>query len=409
MPVSAARKVAYETLLRVDRDGAHSDEALHSPRVDRLSQRERALATEMVMGCLRRQGELDHAVDLRLTRGPRSLDPEIRTILRLGAYQIRHMRTIPTHAAVSESVELARVVRKRSATGLVNAVLRRLPPPPPCGVAAQQSHPPWLVKRWRTALGTRRCEALLTAHLQRPDTYFRIPGTVAPEPTLASLSEAGLTVEPTDLPRAYRLASGSVAQAQDATNGALRFQDLNSQRVATLLCPLGAGPVLDVCAAPGGKARILAEEATVVASDRRPGRLRRMRALGSDGLRPVLLDAERPLPFQHAFEWILVDAPCSGTGTLARNPEIKWRLRPDDLNDLQARQIRILRNGLQALAMGGLLVYATCSLEPEENEDVVEAAVEDRPVWRARLALASVPGTDPGDGFQAWVIERRLA
>ena len=220
------------------------------------------------------------------------------------------------------------------------------------------------------------------------------------------LETAGACAESTSFPGIYALTSGSASWAHRASGGAIRVQDINSQRVATLLAARPGSCVLDVCAAPGGKARLLAEIAPVVAGDRHLGRLRTLRSLGSDGISPVLLDAERRLPFARRFDRILVDAPCSGTGTLARNPEIKWRLCPGDIGNLQARQVRILKNALDALAPGGQLIYATCSLEPEENQDVVEAAVGGRSGWKTRRVLATVPGSDPGDGFQAWRIER---
>ena len=227
-------------------------------------------------------------------------------------------------------------------------------------------------------------------------------------PILKRLRQAGLEVETTCLPRAYQLTRGSVPSAMAAARSRLSFRDLNSQRVAALLAGQGTSTVLDVCAAPGGKSRQLAEEGPVVAADRRTSRMRTMRRLGRSGIDLVVLDAEHPLPFRRTFGRVLVDVPCSGTGTLSRNPEIKWRLRPADLTDLQRRQSRILDNSLNAVAAGGLAVYATCSLEPEENEHVVTAAVSRRPGWTARKAISSVPGSDPGDGFQAWTIRRPL-
>ena len=403
---SAARRTAFGVLLRVERHAAFSDELLHSARLAALTERERAFVTELVMGCLRRRGELDDAVSRRLHKALCSIDPEVLVALRLGAYQLRYMRSVPAHAAVSEAVELVKGAGKRSAAGLANAVLRRLPPPPPPDQAARLSHPDWLVRRWRSALGSQDCETLLAANLRQPSAYFRIPPPASSEMVLPRLTEAGLVAEPTSLPRAFRLVSGSAAAAAQASQGAVAFLDINSQRIAESLDVRPNCHVLDACAAPGGKARILAERGPVVAGDRSFHRLKAMRRLGCRGVRLLQMDAERAFPFATRFERILVDAPCSGTGTLARNPEIKWRLRPDDLEDLQARQIRILRNASEALSPGGLLVYSTCSLEPEENEHVVRTALGNRPGWKARRVLATLPGKDPGDGFQAWRIER---
>ena len=403
---SAARRTAFDVLLRVERDAAFADELLHSARLDALEERERAFVTTLVMGCLRRRGELDHAVSGRLRKPLPSVDLEVLVALRLGTYQLRYMRSVPDHAAVSEAVELVKGAGKRSAAGLANAVLRRLPPPPPPDQAARLSHPDWLVRRWRSSLGRQDCETLLGANLRQPSAYFRIPPPASSETVLPLLGQAGLVAEPTTLPRVFRLASGRAAAATRASQGAIAFLDINSQRVAESLEVLPGCRVLDVCAAPGGKARILAECGPVVAGDRSFHRLRAMRRLGCHGIRLLQMDAERAFPLTARFDRILVDAPCSGTGTLARNPEIKWRLRAADLDDLQARQICILRNASDALAPGGLLVYSTCSLEPEENEHVVRTALQNRPGWKARRVLATLPGKDPGDGFQAWRIER---
>lgn len=409
MAASAARRAAFEALLRVDRDAAYSDEVLHSPRWDRLGPRERALLTELVMGVLRHRGELDHMISGRLRKPLRGVDLEVLASLRLGAYQLRHMRTVPPHAAVSESVELVKAARKASAAGLVNAVLRRLPPRPPPDEGLRLCHPEWLVGRWTEAFGPDACSALLAANLRPPAVYFRIPAPAAPQGVLAALERAGLAAEPTPVAGAYQLTKGSASEARRAAGDAIAMQDLNSQRVAALLQVRPRSRVLDLCAAPGGKSRLLADTAPVVAADRRLRRLRTMRRLGDRGIRLVLLDAERPLPLRARFDRILVDAPCSGTGTLARNPEIKWRLRPADLADLQARQERILRQAAQALEPGGVLLYSTCSLEPEENAQVVRSAIGGRRGWSARRALATVPGRDPGDGFEAWRIESPVA
>lgn len=403
---SAARSAAFGITLRIERDGAYADELLHSSRIARLETRDRAFATELVMGCLRRRGELDHLISSKLHRPLRTVDPEVLAALRLGAYQLRHMGGVAAHAAVFESVELVKLARKRSASGLVNAVLRRLPPSPPPDEAARICHPSWLVSRWEAALGKDACSALLRANIERPEVYFRIAAPAATEDPLRRLRKAGIRTEPAEVPRAYRLVSGSPSQALAAAGTPLVFQDINSQRVGLLLDVRPDSRVLDVCAAPGGKARLLAESGTVVASDRHFHRLRRLRSLGSRRIRMVALDAERRLPFSERFDRVLVDAPCSGTGTLARNPEIKWRLRPDDITELRERQTRILGNALEAVAPGGVLVYATCSLEPEENQHVVEEAIRASPGWTARKAVSTIPGRDAGDGFQAWRLRR---
>lgn len=409
MAADRARRTAFDLLLRIERNAAFADELLHSSRLDALDRRGRALVTELVMGCLRRRGELDHLAALQLAKSPRTLDLEVLTALRLGSYQLRYMHNVAAAAAVSASVELVKGAGKRSASGLVNAVLRRLPQAPPPAEAARLCHPAWLVSRWEAALGAEACARLLAANLQRPATYLRIRAAANEVKVLGELARAGVSAVPADLPRAYRVESGRLPPPAPGGQRDWAVQDLNSQRVASLLEVRPGHSVLDLCAAPGGKARILAETAPLVAADRHPHRLRALRRLGDQGLRPVALDARESLPFAARFERVLVDAPCSGTGTLARNPEIKWRLTASDLADLRARQMLILGRGLDALDANGRLVYATCSLEPEENEHVVEAVLESRPDWTATRLLATVPGRDPGDGFQAWRIQRRAA
>lgn len=406
MPARAARRTAFDILLRIERRAAFADELLHASRLEELDRRQRALVTELVLGCLRRRGELDHLVARRLRQPVGSLDLEVLTALRLGTYQLRHMRKIAAPTAVSAAVELVKSAGKTSAGGLVNAVLRRLPPAPPPEEAARLCHPLWLVQRWEAALGRATCRSLLAANLRQPATYLRLQREAGAALARQRLAQAGVAAAPTDLPRAYRVESGSLAGLPAEHRADWAVQDLNSQRVAALVQPLPGAPILDLCAAPGGKARILAETAPVVAADLHLHRLRRLRLLGARGLRLVALDAGQPLPFGRRFDRILIDAPCSGTGTLARNPDIKWRLRAVDLQDLHARQAGILRRGLEALAPGGSLVYSTCSLEPEENAHVVEAALAGRPGWSARQVLSTVPGRDPGDGFQAWRIRQ---
>lgn len=404
-----ARRTAFDVLLRIERNAAFSDELLHSGRLATLDARGRALVTELVMGCLRRRGELDFLVGQKLYMPLQALDLEVLTALRLGAYQLRYMRRIPSHAAVSESVELIKASGQRFASGMVNVVLRRLPAALPAEQAARLSHPTWLVERWEAAFGAAVCGALLAANLRRPQTYLRIPVHANSRQTLQRLTEAGVDAVPAGLARAYRVQSGRATRTAAFVSGEFVIQDLNSQRVAALLDVRPASRVLDVCAAPGGKARLLAETAPVVAADRHRHRLRAMRSLGCRGMHLLVLDAEQPLPFARRFDRILVDAPCSGTGTLARNPEIKWRLDAADLMDLQARQVRILRHALEALDSDGQLLYSTCSLEPEENEHVVTATIQSMPGWTARQVLSTVPGRDPGDGFQAWRFHQRAA
>jgi 16S rRNA (cytosine967-C5)-methyltransferase len=335
--ISPARAVAFAVLERVEA-GGHSDELL-AKHAAGLEPRDAALAYELVLGSLRRRLQLRHLA--AHFGAPQRLDLAVQLALDLGFYQLRFLDRVPRHAAVAESVELVKRAGKRSAAGLVNAILRK-----DQGQTVEWpsreirlSTPEWLLARWGDRAET------VAAH--------------------------SLTVPPSGM-------------------------DAGSRSIVPLLELQPGHRFLDLCAAPGNKTRQALElrPALVVAADRSAARLETV-----PGVR-VQLDAAAPLPFRRVFERILVDAPCSGTGTLARNPEIKWRLRPGDLARQQQRQRRILASALEALAPGGRLVYATCSLEPEENEDVVAP-------FRPVRTIRRWPGEDEGDGFFAAILESK--
>lgn len=380
--VSPARLAAFRILLLVERGGYAVD--LLAGRTASLESRDAALAEELVLGCLRWQAELDWWIGRLSGRDPARLDPEVRVALRMGVYQLRRLDRIPAHAAVHESVELVKRSGRGFAAGFVNAVLRKVGRDPVeiSDEAVALSHPAWLLERWQRHYGRETALAIAQANLRRPETYVRVPaGAVVPE---------GVVLEATEISGCYRLIEGRPT--------GLRIQDIGSQAVMGLLQLEPGQTLLDVCAAPGNKtAQALESGCRVVACDLHLSRLRRMKDLPCD---LVVADASRPLPFRRRFERILLDVPCSGTGTLARNPEIKWRLTPAKLEELHRLQCRLLANALELLAPGGLLLYVTCSLEPEENQQVLEevlGALPERVVQR-------IPGREPGDGFFAAVI-----
>jgi 16S rRNA (cytosine967-C5)-methyltransferase len=382
--LAPARKTAWE-ILRLAEGGARSDDLLRA-RGARLDARDRALATRLVLGALRHQAQLDHLISAFSGKSPTKLDPEIRAILRLGVYQLRYLDRLPAHAVVDDSVELVRRAHKRSACGFVNAVLRKVDrrevefPDP----ATEFSVPAWLLERWESRYGQEVARGIARAFLEEPETYVRCTGT----------PPAGADLEPTEVAGCFRLVSGEAP--------GLRVQDIGSQTIVPLLELRQGQRFLDVCAAPGNKtAQALESGVRAVACDRSARRLAALEGLPCDR---VILDAARAMPFGRRFDRILVDAPCSGTGTLGRNPEIRWRLSPEDPGRHAERQRMILRNALEALAPGGRLVYSTCSLEEEENEAVVAAVAGSRAVFMRRI-----PGVDAGDGFFAAVIEGRPA
>jgi 16S rRNA (cytosine967-C5)-methyltransferase len=280
------------------------------------------------------------------------LDDVVRIALRMGIFQLRYLDRIPPHAAVTESVELVKQAHKRSAAGFVNAVLRQVNRKPVAWPdrATELSVPAWMLERWQQQYGEQAAAAIARAALEQPEAVVN-PDTG-------------------------------------------RQQDPGAQSIVPLLEIQPGMTVLDLCAAPGNKtAQILALSARVVAADRY---LKRLVEVPAEAQR-VVLDAATALPFKVKFDRILVDAPCSGTGTLARNPEIKWRLRQTDLERFAGLQRKILEHALPHLKPGGRLVYATCSLEREENEDIVMGL----PAASTHLRL---PGRDPGDGFFATVM-----
>jgi 16S rRNA (cytosine967-C5)-methyltransferase len=383
--VSPARQLAFDTLRKVGRGGYASDLLASDARA--IDPRDAALASEIVFGVLRYQAQLDFLIEHYSGRGVRKLDFEVLLALRLGVYQLRYLDRVPPHAAVSQSVELVKSMGFRSATGFANAVLRKVGREPVDWPdrAVELSHPEWLLTRWDRQFGPEVTPLIARANLLPAETYVRIPaGRAIP---------AGIAVEPTEVPGCYRLVTGEA--------DGFRIQDIGSQSVVPLLDLAPGQSFLDLCAAPGNKtAQALESGVRAVACDFHAKRVDMLKRLGVD---VVHLDGTRPLPFGRRFERILLDAPCSGTGTLARNPEIKWRLLPSDIEELHGRQVVLLRNALQALAPRGVLVYSTCSLEREENEGVIEALGGLSPAH----TMHRIPGLQPGDGFFAAVIRSR--
>jgi 16S rRNA (cytosine967-C5)-methyltransferase len=457
---------------------AHSDELLRRPEVDALSAQDRALTTTLVLGTLRWQLALDARIRELLARPEAKLSEEAATALRMGAYQLLHLDRVPAHAVIHDSVELVKLGREKGAAGMVNAVLRRIQEPgsrvqgagtsrPGGGasrgmeLAARWAHPAWMVARWVRRYGAEAAEAICRWDQEPAGTALRMGE--------GSGDLEGVETEPGFfLRRARRVLRGDVGRSAAVREGRVRIQDEGSQLVAELLADWpsrrrrfapdgdrspgsmaaeefakgGKGlRVLDLCAAPGGKTAILAEVlagAEITAVDVSRARLDVMRRLMPGAIREKLrfevADAAK-LELQPEWDLILCDVPCTGTGTMARNPEIRLRVTEEDLARQKTRQVAILRAGLKGLKEGGRLVYSTCSLEPEENEQVVEevlgtmagfgmvpvAGILDRlaedgvatPEGRERLRsategdfLRTLPGVHPCDGFFAAVLAR---
>jgi 16S rRNA (cytosine967-C5)-methyltransferase len=393
--ISPARKIAYEVLRRVEAEGAYASDVLHSELGARVKAEDAGLATELVMGVLRWRRLLDVLLERQLKKPVARLDLPVALALRIGLYQLRFLERIPPRAAVNESVELVKSARKTSAATLVNAVLRRaanearvpaakfVPQAAPLAerLSILHSHPTWIVERWLKRLGDGQTIALLEANNRAPRLSCALHEVARRDEIFVALQHAGLRIESGKILRsAFAVSGGSPTRTESFRTGAISIQDEASQTVPLLLDTQSGDRVLDLCAAPGGKTPPLVPAAgakgIVVAADRHAHRLRAMREqfkrLALTHVRLVELDAANPLPFGILFQRILVDAPCSGTGTLARHPEIRWRLQPEQLAEFHALQTSLLRSALQQLAPGGRLVYSTCSMEAEENEQVVE-------------------------------------
>jgi 16S rRNA (cytosine967-C5)-methyltransferase len=456
---SLARSAALEILLRVEREESYASELLHSDRFAKLPSRDHGLATELVMGVLRWQSWLDQRLAAASSQTLDRLDDEVLAALRLGAYQLKFLSRVPARAAIFESVELVKGARKRSAASFVNAVLRTIAKagsedifaaivksPDSITLAHNAAHPPWLVARWTAQYGLDATRQICAHDQTVPDTAIHIHEDRSDTVTVdAGLAKDGLELSPGQmLSAARRVLSGDITGTRAYKEGRISIQDEASQLVALLAgrgetivdCAIVDCAILDCCAAPGGKTALLAgrnPRAKVFATELHPHRARLLQHLSRlPNVHIVAADA-RHLPFSCTFDRILADVPCSGTGTLARNPEIKWRLKAEDLHDLHSRQAAILKSALTQLAIGGRLVYSTCSLEREENEAVLEAALDgaveftlvdcERELEQLRRSgemcrkdiasllagpyLRTIPGVHPCDGFFAAMIERR--
>jgi 16S rRNA (cytosine967-C5)-methyltransferase len=458
--IAPARLAAWRALRLVSRGQADLASALPAARAGLTDARDRALVTEIVTGVLRWRGQLDFLIERAARRPMTTLDQDVLDICRLAAFQLLHLARVPPSAIVSDAVELTRYARKRSATGFVNAVLRRvgeagtgvLPRRPERGpdgkpddeawrsaaldyISITLSHPRWLANRWLSRFG-----------LDHAETWARFNNSPAPLTLCVNslrLSRDALTEQlaadgvmtraAAYSPTGLIATSGKPLQTRLAREGAFIVQDEASQVVGLVAAAGAKPPALDACAAPGGKTLALAaamrEPSLLVAADRRQRRVALLHdtlsRLGLARVQLVQLDLALGLPFRGSFETVLVDAPCSGLGTLRRDPDIRWRREEADLPALVERQSQMLREAARGVVPGGRLVYATCSSEPEENDQVVQSFLEAhasfelvpvgslplpssvRPLVDAAGYLRTVPYRDDLEAFFAAVLGRR--
>ncbi|HKV44226.1 MAG TPA: 16S rRNA (cytosine(967)-C(5))-methyltransferase RsmB [bacterium] len=415
------RGVALEVLHRVDADRAFSG-ALLRRTLDRagLSPSDEALATEITLGTLRHRAEVDWVLG-RFTRTPLDdLPSPIRTVLRMGAYQLLFLDRIPPSAACSEAVELAKRVGHPGTARLVNAVLRRVASSPvaipddaatPEGLALRHSHPAWLIRRWVARFGVEATRALCRANNTAPPAAIRLNtlrGT--PDAVAAALEGRGIRlVRSALLPEGARIVAAPPAARRAAyAEGWCSPQDEGSMLVSRFLAPLPGDTVIDACAGSGGKtthlAALMENRGRILACDIVPAKLaalpRQCARTGATIVEPRRIDATRlGAVMPEAADRVLVDAPCSGLGVIRRRPEIKWRLGPEHLGPLALRQRAILEGASAAVRPGGLLVYAVCTLEPEEGPDVAGAFLSAHPEFApAPIGGWAAAGAVPASG-----------
>ncbi len=396
------------------RGGEMLDAAFDRRTVD-LDARDRRWLRELVYGMLRQRGTIDAILAERVNGGIARLETDLLDLLRLGVYQLLHMGSVPAYAAIAQTVELAKVRHGIGASKLANAVLRRvdrerddllpvLPSDEVESLAVRYSHPAWLVRRWLSRWGRQATETLLARNNGEAPVVLRPYGIVR-EQLEAMLESAGVHVEDAPLVRDSIQVSGGITLTELGAfkQGLFFIQDPGSTLVTQYAAFPADSIVADLCAAPGGKALELSREArAVIAADRSLARLARV-VDNRDRLEArnvLVMAADARFAAIRPMDAVLLDAPCTGTGTFRRHPDARWRLRVSDLAAMSSLQSSLLRAAATVVAPGGLLVYSTCSLEPEENEKQVESFLADNPDWRLEAPpLGAVPAETIDAGY----------
>ena len=431
MAISPARHVAFSVLMRVQEQDAYASDLLQS-QLTSLSPEDRGLAHEIVMGVLRWRSRLDAEIALHSFTPIRKLDAAVLTSLRMAVFQLRYLERVPGHAIVHDAVDQVKAAGKTSAAGLVNAVLRKVGTaklvPKPETIAERYAHPEWLVERWIAHYGEETVRAICEFDQQPPPTFIRVRRGVDEDEVLKSLVDDGIAFEASPVVLwCYHVTAGDVLRSHAWQHEQIAIQDEGSQLVAQIASAIGGEPrrVLDCCAAPGGKTMMLAEahpNATVIAVELHEHRATALRKRCSTANVEVVHADIAQYQSTDDFDLVLADVPCSGTGTLARNPEIKWRLQASDVAELAARQTAILKAAIGLAKSGAIVVYSTCSLEPEESEEVFEQAAPEasceivslpelvNPGARALARgpyLRTLPGIQQCDGFFIAALRKR--
>jgi 16S rRNA (cytosine967-C5)-methyltransferase len=414
---SEARACAYRVLRRVFEQDAYADRALQSC-ASGLGTRDRALAMHLSYGTIQRIGTLDPAIERLSGRELTAIDPPVLAALRLGLYELLYSATPAAHAVVDDAVELTKRSRSRG-HGLVNAVLRRacregravlgqLEDSTPTGAAIAHSHPAWLAQMWWEQLGPERARSLMAQDNEPAESALRVNTLLAdPGEIAAALGEqAGSTLLGVDLPEAIVLSGPLDLRASEAwRSGHVLAQSRAAMLVSRVLDPQPAERVLDLCAAPGGKtthiAALMGGQGRVVAVERHPGRARELREtverMGALFVEVRRADAQAPPPAGERFDRVLLDAPCSGLGTLQGHPDLRWRASERSIRELTALQCKILGAAAEAVRPGGTLVYSTCTISHAENERQIELFLDSHPEFATEPAgpAADASGSDP--------------
>ena len=412
--MTPARLAAARVLIAVERGRTSLAAEVERARAGVAESRERGLLLEIAAGALRWQRALDACLTACSKRPIGDLEPGVRAVLRSGAYQLLHLDRIPAHAVVHEAVNTVRVLGQARAAGFVNAVLRALTRKrdsmlprrtrPLAYLGVTLSHPDWLVTRWLDRYGFEATEAWCKFNNDSAEVSVRpVPG-LSVDGLMAKLSDAGVTASPGVLVAdCVRLPAGSLGRLDAETRASLMIQEEASQLVAHAVAARPGDRVLDVCAAPGGKSVVMAQgmdrHGLLVSADLRPNRVGMLKGtIDRFGVhaRVVAADAMSPLPFGATFDRVLIDVPCSGLGTLRRDPDLKWSRSEADLPRLADDAGRMLAHAAAAVREAGRLVYATCSSEPEENEAVVTAFLQSHPEFTLErpAAVSAVPDLD---------------
>ncbi len=425
----SARQLALSTLRAIYHKGAFADVALdRTLRKHALSSADRRLLTELVYGIVRRQRTLDALIDQLAKKKAHQQHPDIRIMLHIGLYQLRYLDHIPDSAAVHSTVELVKQSKLGRLKGFVNSLLRQYlrlsassawhldhaTPLSVTQIGIQHSYPDWIVQVWSEQIGLAETEALCEYLNQPPPLDLRVnPLKSSPEALKKALHAAGYATEPLPfLRQAVRVtgATGPVRSLPGFDEGEWVVQDSSAQLVSHLLDPQSGETIIDACAAPGGKsthmAELMQDQGTIWACDRYAARLRKVKAnakrLGLRAIRTHEADSRHIPDFHQQADRVLLDAPCSGLGTLNRHADARWRQTPERVVELVRLQEELLNEAANWVKAGGILVYATCSLHPDENEQQIQHFLAHHPTWQ----ISSPPADSPATRFaspEGWV------